>query len=601
MSAVAHGQHSVAGGDLTALATGRGGAEAIRLLTSGQLSKRLLCLLLLGAHTAGLPAGDASAFNAGYELAIEVQQRDPMALATVLLYPSVGNWLSGCLRRLRRGTERPARADLGQLAAVAAAAAVRAGHDFEIKVPALHGGVMLPTLGMASLAAADGGADVIVRRRAGEVELVTGGGAVLMPADPEADGAGWQGLRRLRVRTDGHLLTCALDDVDPARGGPGLPIAGRITPRALSRWQSVLADAWELLVTYHPCYADGIGAGLSALVPLAGQPGRDSISATSQDAFGACCLSEPPDAESLAVTLIHEFQHSKLGALHDIAPLYLTGPDVRFYSPWRDDPRPMSGLLHGAYAYLGITDFWRTQRGIEAARRFGHADFAHFEFARWRAQTLSALRDIVDTGQLTQAGRHFASDMRQTLLGWRGESVPAGPRAAARDAISDHRVSWRLRNLRPDDRAVSELARDWLAGRSCDQRESASAVVRTGRALTRNARMDLLFLRLKHPEQFAAACAGGEAGTPCGLGDAEIAYAQGEKVAALARYQEIISAHPDNQDAWAGQAISGEWPASSSLVRRPELVYALHRKIRDAGADAPGPAELASWLDVSVG
>src|SRR4051794_32475119 len=30
-------------------------------------------------------------------------------------------------------------------------------------------------------------------------------------------------------------------------------------------------------------------------------------------------------------------------------------------SRWRDDPRPPFGILHGAYAYLAVTRFWRTE------------------------------------------------------------------------------------------------------------------------------------------------------------------------------------------------------------------------------------------------
>lgn len=42
----------------------------------------------------------------------------------------------------------------------------------------------------------------------------------------------------------------------------------------------------------------------------------------------------------------------------------LTVPDdgQRFYAPWRDDARPVSGLLQGAYAYLGLSRFWRQRQ-----------------------------------------------------------------------------------------------------------------------------------------------------------------------------------------------------------------------------------------------
>ena len=43
----------------------------------------------------------------------------------------------------------------------------------------------------------------------------------------------------------------------------------------------------------------------------------------------------------LAVALVHEFQHSKLAALHRLVPLYDRTDPARYFAPWRPDPRPM--------------------------------------------------------------------------------------------------------------------------------------------------------------------------------------------------------------------------------------------------------------------
>lgn len=59
--------------------------------------------------------------------------------------------------------------------------------------------------------------------------------------------------------------------------------------------------------------------------------------------------------------MAHELQQLKRSALLDVAAL--TEPDDRrCYAPWRDDPRPVSGLLQGAYAFLGVSSFRRTRR-----------------------------------------------------------------------------------------------------------------------------------------------------------------------------------------------------------------------------------------------
>ena len=40
---------------------------------------------------------------------------------------------------------------------------------------------------------------------------------------------------------------------------------------------------------------------------------------------------------SRAVTLVHEFQHSKLSAVLDIVPLYDNGSGRTFFAPWARD------------------------------------------------------------------------------------------------------------------------------------------------------------------------------------------------------------------------------------------------------------------------
>ena len=176
------------------------------------------------------------------------------------------------------------------------------------------------------------------------------------------------------------------------------------------------------------------------LTPLC-PPQGGQVSATSRDTFGAILLSRPVDATGLAVTMAHEIQHAKLSALLDLLPMTTGSAESRFYAPWRDDPRPASGLLQGAYAFLGVAGFWLRQS------RLPHGEEALAEFARW----LSAVRHsrrytLLTSGELTEAGRAFVSGIDRTLRRWEAEPVPAEALAAARDANEEHRERWRQRN-----------------------------------------------------------------------------------------------------------------------------------------------------------
>lgn len=70
---------------------------------------------------------------------------------------------------------------------------------------------------------------------------------------------------------------------------------------------------------------------------------------------GHRCLSLPPRVQRRMPlnswsTLVHEFQHIMLGGVLHVAPVHCAVQRQRSYAPWRDDPRPLGGLLQGVYA-----------------------------------------------------------------------------------------------------------------------------------------------------------------------------------------------------------------------------------------------------------
>jgi HEXXH motif-containing protein len=146
-------------------------------------------------------------------------------------------------------------------------------------------------------------------------------------------------------------------------------------------------------------------------------------------------MSLPPDPVICAVTLVHEVQHVKLGALLDFVTLTRPDDGRRYYAPWRDDPRPLHGLLQGTYAHLGVSGFWRRQREVS-----GGSKLADVEFARWRAATALAVQTLRSSGQLTSRGLEFVSGIGGTLDPWLEEPVPDEAMTLARQAAESHRA-----------------------------------------------------------------------------------------------------------------------------------------------------------------
>jgi HEXXH motif-containing protein len=145
----------------------------------------------------------------------------------------------------------------------------------------------------------------------------------------------------------------------------------------------------------------------------------------------------------MAVTLTHETQHAKLSALLDLVQLTKPDDGSRFYAPWREDPRPVPGLLQGAYAYLSVTAFWRRHRHVATGEQAIHAAA---EFARWREAALMVTRTLLESGRLTSAGEAFAAGMAERLVTWADEKVPSESRTLAGEWADAHVTEWRQRN-----------------------------------------------------------------------------------------------------------------------------------------------------------
>jgi HEXXH motif-containing protein len=581
-------KHSLPTAVFDALAAGDGDAATVRTLWKAQLSKLLLRLRALWDSPGSL---DPVAFD----LLAGAQRRAPDAVTEILLYPQVVAWSVAGLREQRSGAADMARAHFG---GIAAAAGIRAGLEFTVTVAVRKGCVMLPTLGSAEVGPSTCDGRAVVHSGPHGVEVRTGQCTVTLPRDVGADAPGWHALRRLRSECDGHVLEARLDDLDPFRESHRLGSAPRLDVLTVGQWQRILDGAWSILVRHHPERAESIATGLAAFIPLAVEGGRQGLSATSADAPGAIAITPPGDALLFAESLVHEFQHAKLCALLDLLSLHSAGTDERFYAPWRDDPRPLGGLLQGAYAYLGVTDFWGRQQEVLAD---GDAAFAQYAFVLWRDQTLQAIGTIKDSGRLTEAGAEFVAGMRAALERWTGTPVPPEPQAQAEDTATDHRLTWRLRHLRPDPGVVDRLAGAWPIGQPNPVTPPPRLVVSERPPGKPGVRTGLRHLRLRRPTEFrqryaVSAAAHDEA--------ADLALVGGNFSAAVQCYTTRLAADPNDDEAWSGLAVSARRgdvrPAGEVLCALPELVAAVHRRIVRLGAGHPNPLDLACWLEPAL-
>ncbi|MDG4759426.1 FxsB family cyclophane-forming radical SAM/SPASM peptide maturase [Micromonospora sp. WMMD710] len=377
------------------LATGYGSEQTLDLLAAAQLS---ITRALLAAWR------ERSGQTAAWDLLVDLDAKASDAVRAVLTHPFVRPWL---VHRLVPSARPGASRAADPLPAIALAAALRAGCSATVDVPVRSGVLALPTLGSLVLpVAVDGTVEVTVLPDGFRVRGGPEDQTVLLDAGGP-DAAGWRPTRPVPV-PGGHLL---VEDGDPYRDCYGQPVAPRLEHSAARVLGRTLAEACRFVDRDVPVHAAALAGGLRAVVPLAPDQAGPLRSATARHAFGAVALTPDAAPEAIAVLLVHEWQHVKLGAALDLYDLVEPGHTTRIRVPWRPDPRPVEGVLQGVYAHLAVTQVWqaRAAAGVSA-----HPD-ASAHAARFLAWTRDGADALLASRSLTVAGERFVERVRQAL------------------------------------------------------------------------------------------------------------------------------------------------------------------------------------------
>lgn len=137
--------------------------------------------------------------------------------------------------------------------------------------------------------------------------------------------------------------------------------------------------------------------------------GPDSVVSFSDDSVPGCLYisirtqNRMLDAPLIADSIIHEHRHQKLYLLQRKVPLLINDSPL-IESPWRNDPRPPSGLFHALFVFVPLLEFWQH---LEKTSK----DLAFIERARKDVHSIAAKLErgfaVIRTTQLTDAGREL--------------------------------------------------------------------------------------------------------------------------------------------------------------------------------------------------
>ncbi|MEU4155505.1 FxsB family cyclophane-forming radical SAM/SPASM peptide maturase [Actinoplanes sp. NPDC026670] len=381
---------------LDGIAVSAGDGAAVKRLEEAQTAIIRALLVKVGQ---GLETTGPSAQN--WATLTRLDHDHPDAVSGVLAHPYIRSWAVELLSGAGTGTWQGP----GYLGSIAAAAAFAAGAAVRVFAPVRDGRVHLPTLGTVLLGAG-GPAVAEVRTNDGEIRITVEGETVAVRPGERAD-ARWLPNRRLTA--DG--LTLLLEDLDPHRDCHKLPAADRLDEAAAGRWADTFAEAWRIVRDEVPDHAEELRVGLRAIVPVRLTGDGKSEASTARQAFGSVAVTET-DPASLAVLLVHEFQHSKMNALLDICNLVdITKPN-KITVGWRPDPRPAEAVLHGIYAHTAVAGIWR----VRTSRKI---DGAEAVFEQYRAWTTEAIQALERADALTPDGQRLLRKVSGVVSGWR--------------------------------------------------------------------------------------------------------------------------------------------------------------------------------------
>ncbi len=261
---------------------------------------------------------------------------------------------------------------------------------------------------------------------------------------------------------NGKRSKIAIEAYDPCFNLPYVEAHPRIKETfAIERFVSTLKAAMEVLRSYSDVIADEIELVTSVIVPMdSSQSAGEMYSGTSSAIFGGCFISATNDRLQMAEMILHEFCHNKLRLLDEFCPLLTpnTSGEARYYSPWRDDPRPLDGIQHGLYVFSAIAHFWLH---VSSEPTFGRDEST---IARRRAATLieqlgHAFEQFRRYAVLTRAGEMFEAEiedrirkLKGAISGWtlgdllpifsgkvRAEELKSLPISIA---VARHRANW---------------------------------------------------------------------------------------------------------------------------------------------------------------
>jgi hypothetical protein len=226
-------------------------------------------------------------------------------------------------------------------------------------------------------------------------------------------------------------------------------------------WESVALRALELIRLSDVNY-ELVRNFVGYIVPLKQREAIQNLSFSSRELPNVIFKNHEGSALLFGEALVHEADHQFFYALEEHHSFWVIEPRFQpaaYHSPWRDDSRPLDGILRGLSAFTRVVEYYSYLVAVSETQL---AEKSGALLVQRVAQCEAAAATLLESDELSNVGREYVLELssilrdadesisfRELYSKWREDAVMA---------IKAHREKWRRsRKIDP-----SEITRDHL-------------------------------------------------------------------------------------------------------------------------------------------
>jgi HEXXH motif-containing protein len=185
----------------------------------------------------------------------------------------------------------------------------------------------------------------------------------------------------------------------------------------LSLWLSSLEDAMKIISTDDSSF-ELVSSFVSYIVPLKQKTSIQNLSFSVRNLPSVIFKNNELNPCLVGETLVHESDHQLFYAIEKFNNFWREDSleqEPIYYSPWRDDPRPIDGILRGLSSFTRVSSYYSS-----AIKTYNFTDKqidqVGLVFLKRLRESEVALNIVLKSNQLSLFGQHYLDEIQEKLI-----------------------------------------------------------------------------------------------------------------------------------------------------------------------------------------